>query len=84
MTLHSIFTYREQLLRWTDQLLLTHYRFNEGFGDTAANIASSSNDTIDVSTVSWIASSLELSGTIPLPSSAEHLRILAQAQCDIT
>jgi len=84
VTLHSSYTYRMQPFLVYIISHKNHHRFNEGFEDTATNIASSNNDTINVSTVSWVASSLELSGTIPLPSSSEHLRILAQSQCDIT
>lgn len=68
----------------SDLTLVLYLPFNEGLGNVATDFASSDNTTVDVTMTTWIASSLELSGEIPLPSSAEYLRVISQSQCTTT
>lgn len=65
----------------SDLALVLYLPFNEGIGEVATDFASSDNTTISVTMATWITSSLELSGEIPLPSTAEYLRVLSQSQC---
>lgn len=83
MTYLLYYTYRKTPSIPTIVSLLLN-RLNEGLGGMATNFASSDNTTVDVTMTTWIASSLELSGEIPLPSTAEHLRVISQSQCTTT